>query len=125
MAPLAEGVELILGCRWDERFGPLLTLGFGGLFTELLADTRTVLAPVDEETAERILLELRGAPLLRGVRGRPPLDVGAAAAAAAALSRFAAAHPEVAAVEVNPLLVLAQGAVGLDARLVLTASGSA
>ncbi len=125
MAPLAEGVELILGCRWDERFGPLLTLGFGGLFTELLADTRTALAPVDEETAERLLLELRGASLLRGARGRPPLDVGAAAAAAAALSRFAAAHPEVAAVEVNPLLVLPQGAVGLDARLVLAASGSA
>jgi acyl-CoA synthetase (NDP forming) len=125
MAPLAEGVELILGCRWDERFGPLLTLGFGGLFTELLADARTALAPVDETTAERLLLGLRGAPLLRGARGRPPLDLGAAAAAAATLSRFAAAHPEVAAVEVNPLLVLPQSAVGLDARLVLTASGSA
>ena len=125
MAPLPDGVELIVGCRWDERFGPLVTVGLGGLYTELLADTRTALAPVDELVAERLLLELRGAALLRGARGRPPLDVAAAACAAAALSRFAAAHPEVAAVEVNPLLVLQHGAVGLDARLVLAASGSA
>lgn len=125
MAPLADGIELILGCRWDVRFGPLLTLGIGGLYTEVLADARTVLAPVDERVAARLLLELRGAPLLRGARGRPPLDVDAAARAAAALSRFAAAHPEVAAVEVNPLLVLPQGAVGLDARLVLSEEGPA
>jgi acyl-CoA synthetase (NDP forming) len=123
MAPLADGVELILGCRWDARFGPLLTVGIGGLYTEVLADSRTALAPVDERTAARLLLELRGAALLRGARGRPPLDVPAAARAAAALSRFAAAHPEVAAVEVNPLLVLSQGAVGLDARLVLSEEG--
>lgn len=125
MAPLADGVELILGCRRDERFGPLLTVGVGGLYAELLADTRTVLAPVDAGLAERLLLELRGAPLLRGARGRPPLDVAAAAHAAAALSRFAAAHPEIAAVEVNPLLVLPVGVVGLDARLVLASTGSA
>jgi len=123
MAPLDAGVELILGCHWDERFGPLLTVGVGGVYTELFADTRTVFAPVDEALAERLILELRGAPLLCGARGRPPLDVAAAARAAAALSRFAAAHPEVAAAEVNPLLVFPQGAVGLDARLVLSATG--
>jgi acyl-CoA synthetase (NDP forming) len=120
MAPLAEGVELIVGCRRDARFGPLLTLGIGGLYAEVLADTRTALAPVDERTATRLLLELRGAPFLCGARGRPALDIDAATRAAAALSRFAAAHPEVAAVEVNPLLVLPHGAVGLDARLVLS-----
>jgi acyl-CoA synthetase (NDP forming) len=125
MAPLADGIELIVGCRRDTRFGPLLTVGIGGLYTELLTDTRTVFAPVDEALAERLLLELRGAPLLCGARGRPRLDVAAAARAAAALSRFAAAHPEVAGVEVNPVLVLPDGAVGLDARLVLSASGSA
>lgn len=124
-APLADGIEMIVGCRWDASFGPLLTLGIGGLFAELLADTRTALAPVDEATAAKLLLELRGAPLLQGARGRPPLDVAAAARAAVALSRFAAAHPEVAAVEVNPLLVLPHGAVGLDARLVLAEKGAA
>ncbi len=120
MAPTSQGVELIVGCRWDARFGPLLTIGLGGLYAELLADTQTVLAPADERTAARLFQALRGAPLLEGARGRPRLDLTAAAQAAAALSRFAAAHPEVASVEVNPLLVLPQGAVGLDARLVLS-----
>ena len=65
-----------------------------------------------------MLRSLRCAPLLRGARGRPPLDVGAAAAALAALSRVAAAHPELAELEVNPLLVLPAGALALDARAV-------
>ncbi len=119
MAPLADGVELIVGCRWDARFGPLLLVGMGGLFTELFADVRAALAPVDEDVAARLIGELRGAALLRGLRGRPPLDIEAAARAAAALSRFAAAHPEVESAEINPLLVLPRGALGLDARLVL------
>lgn len=120
MVPLGDGVELILGCHWDARFGCLLTLGIGGIYTELLADTQTSLAPVDERVALRLLQGLKGAVLLRGARGRPPLDVEAAASAAASLSRFAAAHPEIAAVEINPLLVLPAGAIGLDARLVLS-----
>lgn len=123
MATLAAGVELILGCRWDARFGPLITVGIGGLYAELLADTQTALAPVDERVARQLLEGLRGAPLLHGARGRGELDIHAAARAAADLSRFAAAHPEVAAVEVNPLLVLPRGVVGLDARLVLLDEG--
>jgi len=67
----------------------------------------------------RLLRALRGAPLLLGARGRPPMDMAAAARAAAILSRFAAAHPEVAEVEMNPLLVTSSGAVALDARMIL------
>jgi hypothetical protein len=62
---------------------------------------------------------LRAAPLLRGARGRPPVDVAAAARALVALSEVAAAHPEIAEIEVNPLLALPGGALGLDARIVL------
>jgi hypothetical protein len=119
MASLADGVELIVGCRQDPRLGPVLVVGLGGIYTEVLRDVRTALAPVDERHAGALLRELRGAPLFTGARGRPALDVGAAARAAAALSRFAAAHPEIAEVEVNPLLVLPNGAVALDARIIL------
>jgi acyl-CoA synthetase (NDP forming) len=119
MAPLADGVELIVGCRWDARFGPLLLVGMGGVFTELFADVRAALAPISENGAARLVHELRGATLLGGVRGRPALDVEAASRAAAALSLFAAAHPEIESAEINPLLVLPRGALGLDARLVL------
>jgi acyl-CoA synthetase (NDP forming) len=117
MAPLGDGVELLIGARWDARFGPIAVVGLGGLYTEVLADAAVALAPVDEAQAGALIASLRGAPLLTGARGRPPLDTAAAATALAALSRVAAAHPELAALEVNPLLVLPRGALGLDARL--------
>jgi acyl-CoA synthetase (NDP forming) len=119
MAPLSDGVELLIGARWDARFGPIALVGLGGLFTEILHDAAVALAPVDEERALALLLSLRAAPLLQGARGRPVLDARAAAAVLAALSRVAAEHPEIAAIEVNPLLVLPDGALGLDARLEL------
>ena len=71
--------------------------------------------------SEELVLSLRGAALLAGARGRAPLDVAALAHVAAALSRLAAAHPEIAEIEINPLLVTIDGAVGLDARVVRAA----
>jgi acyl-CoA synthetase (NDP forming) len=118
MAPLADGVELLVGSRWDPRFGPVALVGLGGVFTEVLRDVVVALAPVDEATARDLLLSLRAAPLLQGARGRRAVDLDAAAAAVAALSRVAAAHPEITDVEVNPLLALPDGALGLDARVV-------
>jgi acyl-CoA synthetase (NDP forming) len=118
MAPVAAGVELLAGARWDDRFGPVVAVGLGGVYTEILRDVAVALAPVDAAEAERLLGSLRAAPLLRGARGRPPVDVAAAARAVAALSEVAARHPEIAELEVNPLLVTADGALGLDARVV-------
>lgn len=121
-AELGTGLELIIGARWDPRFGPVVLVGLGGVYTEVFGDIRLALAPVDEGQARELVLGLRGAPMLLGVRGRPPLAVEAAAAAIAALSRTAAAHPEVEEIEVNPLFVSPETAVGLDARLVLRAT---
>jgi acetate---CoA ligase (ADP-forming) len=119
MAPVDDGVELLVGARWDARFGPVALVGLGGVFTEVLSDVAVALAPVDDATARELLLSLRAAPLLKGARGRRAVDLDAAAAAVAALSQVAAAHPEIAEIEVNPLLVLPEGALGLDARVVL------
>ena len=118
MAPLADGLELLIGARWDPHFGPVVLAGSGGVFAEVLRDTAVALAPVDSDQARAMLDGLRCAPLLHGARGRAPLDVAAAAAALVALSRVAAAHPEVAELEINPLLVLPAGALALDARAV-------
>jgi acyl-CoA synthetase (NDP forming) len=120
MAPLADGLELLIGARWDCRFGPVVLAGSGGVYAEVLRDTTVALAPVSDAQARTMLDELRSAPLLRGARGRSPLDVAAAAAALAALSRVAASHPELAELEINPLLVLPAGALALDARAVHT-----
>jgi acetate---CoA ligase (ADP-forming) len=123
MAPLQEGVELIVGARTDPRFGPVAMVGMGGIHAEVFEDVAVDLAPLDPVGAERLLRSLRGAPLLAGVRGRPPLDVGAAARAAAALSHVAAARPDVAEIEINPLLVTPSGATALDARVILREKG--
>jgi acyl-CoA synthetase (NDP forming) len=118
MAPLADGIELLIGARWDARFGPVALAGSGGVYAEILSDTAVALAPVTEAEAAAMLRSLRAAPLLHGARGRPPLAVTAAAAALAALSRVAAAHPELAELEINPLLVTPAEAIALDARFV-------
>jgi succinyl-CoA synthetase beta subunit len=118
MAPLADGVELLIGARWDARFGPVAVAASGGVHAEILRDTAVALAPVTQTQAEAMIRSLRVAPVLLGARGRPVVDVAAAAAALAALSRVAAVHPELAEIEVNPLLVTPAGAVALDTRVV-------
>jgi acyl-CoA synthetase (NDP forming) len=119
MLDVSSGVELLVGGFRDARFGPLVLVGLGGVYTEVMADTATGLAPVTEEHACRLISSLRGAPLLLGVRGRPRLDIEAASRAVAAVSRVAASRPDVIEIEVNPLLVCREGAFGLDARMVL------
>jgi acyl-CoA synthetase (NDP forming) len=117
-ADVRSGVELIVGARWDPRFGPTVLVGMGGTATEVLRDVQVALAPVDEAEAARMLGRLRTAPLLGEHRGRPAVDVGAATRAVADLSAYAAAHPEIAELEINPLLVTPSGATALDARIV-------
>ncbi|MEU7046215.1 acetate--CoA ligase family protein [Streptomyces varsoviensis] len=119
MADLGGGVELIVGVRRDVRFGPVAMVGLGGVATEVLRDVVFALAPVAPAHARTILGELRAAALLRGVRGRPAVDLDALAAAVATVTEVAAAHPEIAELEVNPLLATADGCLGLDARIVL------
>ncbi|MEV7415266.1 acetate--CoA ligase family protein [Streptomyces sp. NPDC089919] len=119
MADLTGGVELIVGVNRDPRFGPVAMVGLGGVFTETLRDVAFALAPLSAAHAERLLRGLRGAPLLAGARGRPPVDVAAAAAVIERITTVAAAHPEIAELEVNPLLVRSDGALALDGRAVL------
>jgi acyl-CoA synthetase (NDP forming) len=116
---VGAGFELLVGARRDPRFGPLVVVTAGGLHAETLRDVAVALAPIDEASAEELVCSLASAPLLTGARGRPPLDVTAAALAVMAMSHFVAAHPEIAEAEVNPFLVRRDGGVGLDARLVL------
>jgi hypothetical protein len=118
-ADTGGGVELIVGARWDPRFGPVALAGMGGVLAELVPDVAVALGPLDAEAAEQLLRGLRAAPLLSGYRGRAAVDVSAAADALARLSTWAAAHPEVSEIEVNPLLVETAGATGLDARVVM------
>ena len=118
MADLGRGVEVIVGVQEDARFGPVVMVGLGGVLTEVLGDVAFALAPVSAPTAESLLRSLHGAALLDGVRGQPPVDVAALARVVEAVAGAACAHPEIGELEVNPVLVLPEGAVALDARAV-------
>jgi len=119
MVDSINGVELIVGLTQDPRFGAVLLVGMGGIFTEVLKDSVLALAPVGVEKAREMLLSLKGSPLLCGHRGRPAVDIESAAKAIAKLSSLAAAHPEWSEFEVNPLLVTPNGATALDVRVAL------
>ncbi|MCH5675629.1 acetate--CoA ligase family protein [Streptomyces gilvus] len=117
------GTELIVGARRDPVFGPVVVVGLGGVLVEALADSRVAVAPIDTDTARRLLLSLRGSRLFEAVRGGPPRDIDAAAEAVARVSWLAAdLSEEIAELDVNPLLLGQQGhgVVAVDALVVLT-----
>ena len=124
MAPVGDGVELIAGSIQDARFGPVVLVGVGGVYAELLDDTAVALAPVDATQAEELIRSLRGSAILVGARGRLLMDVAAAAEAVAALSRLAASRPDLGEIEINPLLVTPDGALALDARALSGENGA-
>jgi acyl-CoA synthetase (NDP forming) len=113
------GLELIVGLRRDPDWGPVLLLGLGGVFAEVLRDIRLLPSCVDAAAIIDDLHKLKAAALLTGFRGAPPLDLAAAANVAARLGVFAAAHPEIVEIEVNPLMVYPEGALVLDALIVV------
>jgi acyl-CoA synthetase (NDP forming) len=116
MAP--KGVELLVGARRDEQFGPLVLVGIGGVLAEVFDDVAIRLAPVTVAQAREMLAELRGARLLDPVRGRPRVDRRAIAELIVAMSRAIEAHPEWREVDCNPVIAGRSGAVAVDALIV-------
>jgi acyl-CoA synthetase (NDP forming) len=121
LSPMVRGgVEMILGVQDDPVFGPVVMLGLGGIFVEVLRDVTFRIAPFGVEEAHRMIAELRGAAILKGARGQPAADLDALAAALSRLSLFAAAkRGEFTSIDINPLLVRAkgEGAAALDALI--------
>lgn len=121
MAP--AGVELVIGGLIDARFGPVLMLGLGGVFVEIFGDTAFRVCPIDRQDAEEMIDDLRGAPLLRGARGRRPVDetriVEALLAVGGEAGLLIDLESELAELDINPLIVSPQAAIACDARIVL------
>ncbi|MBM3133727.1 MAG: CoA-binding protein, partial [Chloroflexi bacterium] len=117
----ASAVEVIVGSSYDPDFGPVVVFGLGGILVELFKDSALRLAPVTEAEARQMIAETRGAQLLHGFRGRPVADVDALAHAIVRVSHLAYdLRDAVAAVDVNPLMVLpaGQGVRAADALIV-------
>ncbi|WP_026379466.1 acetate--CoA ligase family protein [Afifella pfennigii] len=120
-AMLTGGHELIVGGHIDEVAGPLVTVGVGGVFVEVLRDTVSACAPIDPAAATQLIGRLKIAPILAGARGRPKADLPVLAEIVARLSQIVAANADqIDSLEINPLLVRAEGegALGLDALIV-------
>lgn len=124
VAPMVRGgVELIAGVSRDPVFGPVVMVGLGGIYAEILKDVAVQVAPVSEDEALRMIRSLRMFPLLDGARGQPKADVAAAARTVARLSEFACRHVnDVAEIDMNPILVKpeGEGVLVLDALMVPT-----
>ncbi|MET0735543.1 MAG: acetate--CoA ligase family protein [Microbacterium sp.] len=120
--------ELILGMSADPTFGPVVVVGMGGVFAELLSDVRLAVAPVGEAEARRMLEGLRGIGVLRGLRGTPPMNEPEVVDAIVAFSRLAHDLGDaVVSIDVNPLLIDREGhPVAVDALIVArgTAEGN-
>jgi acyl-CoA synthetase (NDP forming) len=115
------GVDLLLGGRRDPTFGPVVVLGAGGIYAEILGSVARRVAPLSRREAESMVDELAIARILRGARGQAACDVGAVVDALLALARLLVDAPEIAEVDVNPLRVHAagQGVTAIDARIIL------
>ena len=117
---MASGLaEVIIGLKRDQTFGAVVLVGLGGIFTEALKDFVLRLCPVTEPEALGMFKELQGFPFLAGARGKPPCDLDALAQLAAAISRLGHERDDVLELDLNPVMAMAQGAVAVDARIVL------
>lgn len=119
---LDPGKEVILGLTRDERFGPVLMFGLGGIYTETFRDVAFRLAPIREDVAEDMIREIRSFKLLQGVRGERPSDLPAVAECLLRLSQLVTDHPRIRELDINPLLVYprGKGAMVADARIILS-----
>jgi len=119
------GTEVIMGVNRYPIFGPLLMFGSGGIFVEVFQDVTFRLAPIGRNEARRMVREIKGYKLLQGFRGKPKGDIESIEKCLVALSNMAMNHPEIVELDINPLLVHAEGeaATAADCRMILKAPG--
>jgi acyl-CoA synthetase (NDP forming) len=116
--------ELLVGMRRDDQFGPVVAFGLGGIFTEALADVAFALAPLSDADARGLVAGLRAKRLLGPLRGLPRVDGVQLERIIRTVARLAADHPEIAEIDVNPLLVSGTDLVAADALVILTGPGA-
>jgi acetyl coenzyme A synthetase (ADP forming)-like protein len=116
---LDSGTETILGVVRDPQFGPLVMFGLGGVFVEVLEDTTFRVAPVTESAAREMLDEIQAAPLLRGARGREPVDTDELVEVIQRLSQLVTDFPSITELDINPAVAGPDGVTAVDLRLTL------
>jgi acyl-CoA synthetase (NDP forming) len=111
----SNGLELMVGAKRDAKWGPVLMVGLGGVWVEVLKDVRLLTAGMDREAITTELRLLKASRLLDGYRGTPRLDAGAVVDVVTAVGQLMLSHPAIQEIDINPLMVMPSGAVALDA----------
>jgi acetyltransferase len=114
-----DGYELIIGSSIDSQFGPVLLFGAGGQLVEVSKDSALALPPLNSTLARRMMEQTRIFTALKGVRGRPPVDLEALEALMVRFSELVTEHPRIKEIDINPLLASPERLLALDARVVL------
>jgi acyl-CoA synthetase (NDP forming) len=122
MAP--EGVEMLVGMVNDRSFGPILVCGAGGTAAELLQDIAIRIVPMTDRDASQMVRSLKTFPLLDGYRGRPRADVQSLETLMLRIAGMVEAHPVIAELDLNPVIVTTEGSVVVDARIRIEAAPS-
>ena len=112
-----RGVELLVGGVRDPEFGAMVVAGLGGVLVETQRDVQLAVAPVDTGRAGAMLSSLRGAAILGGLRGSPPVHLGFVAEIIVAVGDLMVAHPQIAELDLNPVLAGPDGCVAVDWRI--------
>jgi acyl-CoA synthetase (NDP forming) len=120
----APGVEVIVGMTKDPQFGPVIMFGLGGILVEVLRDVAFRLVPLEPRDAREMVREIKGFPVLEGVRGGPAVDMAALEMLIVDVSGFVEAHPEIEELDLNPVFAYQDGAVAVDARIVVSPSAA-
>lgn len=118
MAP--AGTEVIVGMSKDAQFGPVMMFGLGGILVEVLKDVAFRIVPLEPKDAREMVREIKGFPVLEGVRGQLPADVAALENLILKVSEFIEAHPEIDELDLNPVFAYPDGVLAVDARIVIT-----
>ena len=118
--PMAKpGVEVIIGMSKDAQFGPVLMFGLGGILVEILKDVSFRIVPLVRRDAREMIREIKGYPVLEGYRGKEPANVSALEDMLLKVSDFVEKNPDIKELDLNPVFASKDGAVAVDARVVL------
>jgi len=116
-----EGVEIIIGTKYDDQFGPIIMYGLGGILVEILQDVSFSVLPITPTNARKMIEQTKSYPILNGARGKPPLDKKSLRRLLMLCSEIAEAYPEIHEMDLNPVIVHEKGVSIVDARIILKA----
>ncbi len=116
---MAQGQSVIIGIKQDPQFGPVIMFGLGGIFVEVLKDVSFRLCPITLEEAQLMVKEIKGYPILAGIRGQKPINLSALSAIIVNISKLAYENPQIKEIDLNPVLVDENGAIAADFKFLI------